>query len=123
VKQGLAVSHATSGARGMRAILHRQIEAALAGLHRARATDEEIHEARKQMKAARATLCLLRPHLSEMDYRSENRMLRCRAGPQRGARQHLAAILLCELAQHRQIVLLTELIGEIVEQGYLRGLL
>lgn len=76
MKQGFAVSHATSGARGMRAILHRQIEAALAGLHRARATDEEIHEARKQMKAARATLRLLRPHLSEMDYRSENRMLR-----------------------------------------------
>jgi hypothetical protein len=69
VKQGLAVSHATCGARGMRAILHRQIEAALVGLPRAHATDEEIHESRKRMKAARATLRLLRPLLSETSYR------------------------------------------------------
>lgn len=60
----------------MRAILHRQIEAAIAELPRHDPTDEEIHEARKQMKAARATLRLLRPVLGEQRYRSENRMLR-----------------------------------------------
>lgn len=76
MRQGFEVSHATAGSRGMRAILHRQIEAAIAGLPRAHPTDEEIHEARKQMKAARATLRLLRPHLSEASYRSENRVLR-----------------------------------------------
>ena len=76
MKQGFEVSHANFGARGMRAILHRQIEAALAGLPRGHPSDEEIHEARKQMKAARATLRLLRPLLSERSYRSENRLLR-----------------------------------------------
>jgi hypothetical protein len=55
VTQGFEVSHTTSGARGMRAILHRQIEAAIAALPRHDPTDEEIHAARKQMKAARAT--------------------------------------------------------------------
>lgn len=76
MKRGFEVSHANSGARGMRAILHRQIEAAITGLPRAHPTDEEIHEARKQMKAARATLRLLRPLLNETSYRSENRILR-----------------------------------------------
>jgi CHAD domain-containing protein len=76
VTQGLEVSHANSGARAMRAILHRQIEAAIAGLPRAQAGDEEIHEARKRVKAARATLRLLRPLLSEARYRSADRMLR-----------------------------------------------
>jgi hypothetical protein len=76
VSQRFEVSHATSGARGLRAILHRQIEAAIAELPHRRPTDEAIHESRKQMKAARATLRLLRPLLSERSYRAENRMLR-----------------------------------------------
>ncbi|HYX73802.1 MAG TPA: CHAD domain-containing protein [Steroidobacteraceae bacterium] len=70
------VSHATCGARGMRDLLHRQVETAIAQLPQREATDEQIHSARKHMKAARATLRLLRPTLSEMAYGRENRALR-----------------------------------------------
>ena len=70
------VSHATRGARGMRDILHRQIETALAELPLDRTTDEQIHRARKDMKAARATLRLLRPLLSKAAYQRENHALR-----------------------------------------------
>jgi CHAD domain-containing protein len=69
-------SHATRGARGMRDILHRQLETALAELPLGRATDEQIHRARKDMKAARATLRLLRPLLSKAAYQHENHALR-----------------------------------------------
>jgi CHAD domain-containing protein len=99
--QGLELSHATSGARGMRAILHRQIEAAIAGLPRAHATDEEIHEARKRMKAARATLRLLRPLLSEASYRTGNRMLRDAARALSATRDSTVLVkTLDELVQH-----------------------
>ena len=71
-----AVSHATRGARGMRDLLHRQVQRAIAQLPQRQATDEQIHSARKHMKAARATLRLLRPMLSEAAYGRENRALR-----------------------------------------------
>ena len=70
------VSHANYGARAMREILKRQIETAVEELPRGRPTDEEVHSIRKHMKAARGTLRLLRPLLSERDYRAENRALR-----------------------------------------------
>ena len=70
------VSHATCGARGMRDLLHRQVEAAIAQLPQREATDEQIHRARKHMKAARATLRLLPPTLSAIAYGRENRALR-----------------------------------------------
>jgi CHAD domain-containing protein len=70
------VSRATPGARGMRDILHRQLATALAELPKGQATDEQIHRARKHMKAARATLRLLRPLVTEAAYRRENRALR-----------------------------------------------
>lgn len=70
------VSHSTSGARAMRDILHRQLKTALAELPPNEPTDEEIHSARKHMKAARATLRLLRPLLTDEAYRRENRILR-----------------------------------------------
>lgn len=70
------ISRACYGARGARAILLRQIEAALTRLPRAHATDEQIHQARRYMKAARATLRLLRPALAERAYRAQNRTLR-----------------------------------------------
>ena len=70
------VSHANYGARAMREILKRQIETAVEGLPRGRPTDEEVHSIRKHMKAARGTLRLLRPLLSDRAYRAENRALR-----------------------------------------------
>ena len=70
------VSHANYGARAMREILKRQIETAVEELPRGRPTDEEVHSIRKHMKAARGTLRLLRPLLSDRDYRTENRALR-----------------------------------------------
>lgn len=72
----LELSHATRGARGMRDILHRQLETSIADLPRIAPTDEQIHTARKHMKAARATLRLLRPVLSAAAYRAANRTLR-----------------------------------------------
>ena len=72
----LEVSHATCGARAVRDLLHRQVEMAIAQLPQHQATDEQIHTARKRMKAARATLRLLRPTLSQSAYGRENRALR-----------------------------------------------
>jgi hypothetical protein len=69
------VSHAPYGARAMRAILQRQIESAVSHLPRGRPSDEAVHTVRKYMKAARATLRLLRPLLSARDYRAEDRAL------------------------------------------------
>jgi CHAD domain-containing protein len=60
----------------MRDLLHRQVQRAIAQLPQCQATDEQIHSARKHMKAARATLRLLRPMLSEAAYGRENRALR-----------------------------------------------
>lgn len=74
--QRFEVRHATCGARGMRDLLQRQVETALAQLPQRQASDEQIHSARKHMKAARATLRLLRPMLSEVAYGRENRTLR-----------------------------------------------
>jgi len=70
------VSHSTYGASATREILQRQIETAVAKLPRGLPTDEQVHSVRRYMKAARATLRLLRPLLSERDYRVENRALR-----------------------------------------------
>ena len=70
------VSHSTYGARATREILQRQIETAVAKLPRGLPTDQQVHSVRRHMKAARATLRLLRPLLSERDYRLENRALR-----------------------------------------------
>ena len=70
------VSRATCGAGGIRDILQRQLTAAVNELPRGKAGDEEIHRARKRMKAARATLRLLRPLLGEAAYRRENALLR-----------------------------------------------
>jgi CHAD domain-containing protein len=94
------LQHGGRGARGVRDILHRQLETALADLPRAAATDEQIHTARKHMKAARATLRLLRPLLTETAYRSENRTLRDAARALSAARDDTVLLkTLSELAQ------------------------
>lgn len=91
------VSHSTYGARASRAILQRQIEAAVAKLPRGLPTDEQVHSVRKHMKAARATLRLLRPLLSERDYRIENRALRDAARVLSAARD--GAVLVATLGE------------------------
>ncbi len=91
------MSHARRGARGVRDILHRQLERAIAELPVGRPTDEQIHRARKDLKAARATLRLLRPLLSEPLYREENRALRDAARGLSAARDD--AVLLRSLGE------------------------
>ena len=51
-----------------------------------RLTDEEIHQARKSIKRARATLRLLRPGLTRAEFKSTNRSLRDIARPLTQAR-------------------------------------
>jgi CHAD domain-containing protein len=88
------------GARGVRDILHRQLETALAELPRTAPTDEQIHTARKHVKAARATLRLLRPLLTETAYRGGNRTLRDAARALSAARDDSVLLkTLSELAQ------------------------
>ncbi len=88
---------AAPGARGLRDILHRQLETAVAALPSAQATDDQIHRARKDIKAARATLRLLRPLLSQSAYRDENRALRDAARVLSAARDD--AVLLRSLGE------------------------
>lgn len=64
------------GLHRVHSILRRQITAALAALRRSRGSDDEIHGARKQMKAARATLRLLRTELPERTFQRQNHLLR-----------------------------------------------
>lgn len=76
MKRRLQVDRTACGLRRVHDILRRRIRGALAALRHARATDEEIHGARKQMKAARATLRLLRPKLPARTFERENHLLR-----------------------------------------------
>jgi CHAD domain-containing protein len=76
MSQRIEVSRGRSGALGVREILQRQIRAAQSELPRARAGEEGIHEVRRRLKAARATLRLLRPALGERAYRAQNAALR-----------------------------------------------
>jgi len=64
-----------------RRILLRQIDKALPVSHQARAADSQIHDARKQLKKARATLRILRKALSRSQYEAENACLRDAARP------------------------------------------
>src|ERR1700730_13904044 len=61
--------------------LQREIAQARSGLLRRALTNEAVHNARKRLKAARATLRLLRPALDEEIYRRENLALRDAAKP------------------------------------------
>src|SRR5689334_22498723 len=69
-----------------RDILLCQIDKALASLQKKRVSDSRIHDARKQIKAARATLRLIREALPKAKYRAENRCLRDAARPLSEAR-------------------------------------
>lgn len=64
-----------------RAILQKQIAAALADLERRVISDSSIHSSRKKIKKARATLRLIRDELPEETFRSQNLALRDAARP------------------------------------------
>lgn len=87
-----ALQRRSAGARGARRILRSQVKKGLKELDGARASDEDIHDARKRIKQARATLRLLREALSDTEYRREDQMLRDAAQPLSAARD--AKILL-----------------------------
>jgi CHAD domain-containing protein len=70
-----------SGLREVRRILVEWIAAATAILAKKKVTDTDIHEARKQLKKARAALRLLRGSIGEIVYRRENVALRNAARP------------------------------------------
>jgi CHAD domain-containing protein len=70
-----------AGLHSMQRIFSEQLEEAVALLSRKRVTDGQVHEARKQLKKARATLRLLRDALGEAAYARENGALRDAARP------------------------------------------
>jgi len=68
-------------ARGARRILCKQIDEAVAALDGKRVADSKIHEARKAIKKARATLRLMRDAIPATSYKRENAALRDAARP------------------------------------------
>ncbi len=75
-----------SATREARKILRDQVHSALQKLGCGKPSDEDIHEARKDIKKARATLRLLRDAISKRAYGKENDMLRNAAHPLSAAR-------------------------------------
>jgi len=84
-----------SGLREVRRIFVEWIAAAVATLGKKKVTDADIHDARKQLKKARAALRLIRVSIGEIAYRRENAALRDAARPLGAARDSrvLAAAL------------------------------
>ena len=70
-----------AGTRGARRIARKQIKSALKALDGGRVNDESVHEARKELKRARATLRLLRDALGKRTYKRENAAIRDAARP------------------------------------------
>jgi CHAD domain-containing protein len=70
-----------AGTRGVRRIARRRIEAALEALDGHEVGDKSVHEARKELKKARATLRLIRDALGERTYKRENAAIRDAARP------------------------------------------
>jgi CHAD domain-containing protein len=75
------LKHRESGTRGARRITRRRIKSALQTLVPEKSDDDSIHEARKELKKARATLRLLRDALGKKAYKRENAALRDAARP------------------------------------------
>ncbi len=65
-----------AGTRAVRRIAHDFIQKAARSLGRPQLSDEEVHDARKDLQKARAALRLLRVTLGERVYRRENAALR-----------------------------------------------
>jgi CHAD domain-containing protein len=73
--------HDEPGLTGVRRMLQGWIAEAGDSLRKKRVTDVNIHDARKQLKKARAALRLLRDAIGEIAYRRENTALRDAARP------------------------------------------
>jgi len=69
------------GTRGVRRIARRRIKSALKTLRPRKADDGAVHEARKDLKRARATLRLLRDALGKSTFKRENAAIRDAARP------------------------------------------
>lgn len=82
----MSLSPSKSAAKQIRKQLKKRIDSALATLERKRLGPERVHDARKSLKKARASLRLLRPALRNSDYRHENTSLRDAARPLSAAR-------------------------------------
>jgi CHAD domain-containing protein len=67
--------------RTVRQLLVRQLAKAIAGLRRRDPSDHAVHEARKELKRARAALRLLRRCIGDTAYRRENALIRDAAKP------------------------------------------
>lgn len=70
-----------AGLAGVRRVLQGWIADAGDSLHKKRVTDTHIHDARKQLKKARAALRLLREAIGDVAYRRDNNALRDAARP------------------------------------------
>lgn len=70
-----------SAARSARHIARRQIAKAIEALESRSPSDQVVHDARKELKRARATLRLLRDAIGNRAYRRENEALRDAARP------------------------------------------
>lgn len=81
-----------AGLAGVRRILQSWIAEASGSLHRQRVIDANIHDARKQLKRARAALHLLRDAIGDIAYRRENAALRDAARPLSVARDSKVSI-------------------------------
>jgi len=75
------LSHSEPDAHGISGIALRRIAKAIDSLQATKLSDKRVHEARKQLKRARATLRLLRDSISDAAYRRENADLRDAARP------------------------------------------
>jgi CHAD domain-containing protein len=69
------------GTHSVRRIARQRIKSALRALPPGNSDDESVHEARKDLKRARATLRLLREALGKATYRRENAAIRDAARP------------------------------------------
>jgi CHAD domain-containing protein len=69
------------GTHGIRRIARHRIKSALQSLPAGKNDDESVHEARKDLKRARATLRLLRDALGNSTYKRENAAIRDAARP------------------------------------------
>lgn len=91
-----------SALREVRRILVDWVAGAVAILGKKNVTDTDIHDARKQLKKARAALRLLRGSIGEIAYRRENAALRDAAKPLGAARDSRVLVAaLDELGQQK----------------------
>ncbi|MBS0422078.1 MAG: CHAD domain-containing protein [Proteobacteria bacterium] len=77
----MSLSPRKSAAKRIRKQLKKRIESALQTSSKKHLSDTDVHEVRKALKKARASLRLLRPGLRNSDYRLENSRLREAARP------------------------------------------